>query len=378
MQRVGKWSENRRRAIRRLAAGLLIGAAPLAASPAIAAVPSDVSYQGRLYDSDGNPLPGPVDIEVGVWDALAGGTRLYAEIHTNVPLHDGVFSILIGTGSLPQGAFGPALFSGANRWLEVVVEGETLSPRQPFSAVPYALRAAKSDDSVPAGAVMMFDRSACPEGWSELAAARGRTLVGLDAGGVLGATVGAALADREDRVHAHSASASDGITSTAGGHTHGYDPAAASSAAASADHTHSVNPPATNTDSYAHNHAWSTWNSAGRWGTFGASGSRFDLPVTWGNGIGNEGEGYAPLALPLPYPSETYYTGDDSHVHVVDIAAFTSGTSSTTLHSHTVDVPPGSTGDAGSHGHSVSVSGGVTSGASAGMPYLQLLTCRKD
>ena len=34
--------------------------------------------------------------------------------------------------------------------------------------------------SIPAGAVMAFDLSACPEGWTELVSARGRTIVGLN------------------------------------------------------------------------------------------------------------------------------------------------------------------------------------------------------
>lgn len=36
--------------------------------------------------------------------------------------------------------------------------------------------------SIPAGAVMAFDLSACPTGWTELVSARGRTIVGLNPG----------------------------------------------------------------------------------------------------------------------------------------------------------------------------------------------------
>ncbi|MBI5610420.1 MAG: proprotein convertase P-domain-containing protein [Deltaproteobacteria bacterium] len=59
---------------------------------------------------------------------------------------------------------------------------------------------------VPAGAVMAFNLKACPAGWTELVAARGRTIVGLPSGGVLGAQVGTALADQENRAtgkHGH-------------------------------------------------------------------------------------------------------------------------------------------------------------------------------
>jgi hypothetical protein len=56
-----------------------------------------------------------------------------------------------------------------------------------------------ADAVAPAGAVMFFDLPACPAGWSDFDAARGRYLVGLPTGGVAGATVGTALSDQENR-----------------------------------------------------------------------------------------------------------------------------------------------------------------------------------
>lgn len=53
--------------------------------------------------------------------------------------------------------------------------------------------------SAPSGAVMFFNLSSCPSGWSELTAARGRYPVGLPSGGTLGATVGTALSNTENR-----------------------------------------------------------------------------------------------------------------------------------------------------------------------------------
>ncbi len=49
---------------------------------------------------------------------------------------------------------------------------------------------------VPAGFVGYFNLSSCPSGWSALTAAQGRYLVG---GGTVGATVGTALSDQENR-----------------------------------------------------------------------------------------------------------------------------------------------------------------------------------
>ncbi|MBS0590941.1 MAG: hypothetical protein JSR65_09935 [Proteobacteria bacterium] len=66
--------------------------------------------------------------------------------------------------------------------------------------------AAGADANTPAGAVMYFNLAACPQGWAELVAARGRYLVGLPAGGTLAQAVGTAMTDGENRPvgqHAH-------------------------------------------------------------------------------------------------------------------------------------------------------------------------------
>lgn len=51
----------------------------------------------------------------------------------------------------------------------------------------------------PSGAVMFFNLSACPTGWTELTSAQGRYVVGRSAGGTLAGTVGTALSNLENR-----------------------------------------------------------------------------------------------------------------------------------------------------------------------------------
>jgi hypothetical protein len=108
---------------------------------ASAAPPPDVTYQGRLLDPSGEPLAGPVDLEIRVFDQPAAGTELYRGQHPGVALADGVFGVQLGTGASPVGSFDAALFAQMNRWLEVAVDGEMLAPRQAFSSVAYALQA---------------------------------------------------------------------------------------------------------------------------------------------------------------------------------------------------------------------------------------------
>ena len=63
-----------------------------------------------------------------------------------------------------------------------------------------------NSSSVPTGAVMSFNLSACPTGWTEATAVQGRYIVGKPTGGTLGGTTGTALSNLEDRPtgrHAH-------------------------------------------------------------------------------------------------------------------------------------------------------------------------------
>ena len=60
--------------------------------------------------------------------------------------------------------------------------------------------------ATPSGAVMFFNLNACPTGWTELVAARGRYLVGVPLGGALNTSVGTALTEGENRpagAHSH-------------------------------------------------------------------------------------------------------------------------------------------------------------------------------
>jgi hypothetical protein len=142
---------------------LAIGCLLVVAGTAGAAPPEDVTYQGRLLDSTDAPLAGPVNIEITICTEPTGGICLYSERHSGVTLVDGVFDILIGTGTLGFGSFNAALFAAQNRYLEVMVDGEVLEPRQPFSSVAYALEAGRLEGTA-AAALQSRVTGACPEG----------------------------------------------------------------------------------------------------------------------------------------------------------------------------------------------------------------------
>lgn len=157
---------------------VLLISALFATGAALAEPPNDMAYQGLLRDSGGQPLAGPVNLEVGIWDAAVAGSALYRESQTGVALQGGVFHILIGTGSILEGVLDANTFSAPDRYVEVTVNGETLTPRQAISSAPYALQAATAGTAgvvttivtgagVTAGANggTGIDTATCPAGW---------------------------------------------------------------------------------------------------------------------------------------------------------------------------------------------------------------------
>jgi len=99
-------------------------------------VPQTIDYQGRLADSDGNYLNGVVTVNFLIYNVETGGTELWNEIQ-DISTANGIFHVQLGSIS----AFPVTLFDGADHWLELIVSGETLSPRTVIASVPYSIKA---------------------------------------------------------------------------------------------------------------------------------------------------------------------------------------------------------------------------------------------
>jgi hypothetical protein len=98
------------------------------------------TYQGRLNDS-GAPASGIYDLRFALYDAAVGGNAVGGLLtESSVPVGNGFFQVVLD--------FGPGVFTGPGRWLEIGVRTNgspgdytELAPRQPLSAAPYALMA---------------------------------------------------------------------------------------------------------------------------------------------------------------------------------------------------------------------------------------------
>lgn len=106
-----------------------------------------IAYQGQLKRA-GSPVNETADFVFTLWDDAGvgdppdGGTQIGDPVAVdNLPVVNGLFRVFLD--------FGPAAFNGEQRWLQIEVRspadesGEspmtTLAPRQPLTAVPYAL-----------------------------------------------------------------------------------------------------------------------------------------------------------------------------------------------------------------------------------------------
>ncbi len=103
-------------------------------------VPSVMSYQGMLTDPDTGQAvaDGTYNMSFIIFDAAAGGTELWEEPaigSIEVDVAGGLFTYLLGSDVPLTGA----VFGSGETYLQVFVNGETLSPRQPVTTVAYAL-----------------------------------------------------------------------------------------------------------------------------------------------------------------------------------------------------------------------------------------------
>jgi len=126
---------------------LLLAAVPPAT---YAAVPNQINYQGLLTDSDGNTVPDrDYDMLFTIWNAATGGDALWSEDNT-VTVTNGIYNVTLGQDPLGN-PFPENLFEG-QRWLGVAVGVDgvydpEMEPRQLLTSTPFALKAAKAEDS---------------------------------------------------------------------------------------------------------------------------------------------------------------------------------------------------------------------------------------
>jgi hypothetical protein len=109
--------------------------------PTHAVAASTLSFGGRLIESSGRPVAGPVTLNISLWDQVTGGNRVYEfAALQNTALESGVFQVKLQPNAGEESIFQQVLKTGS---LFIAVTDATHNrayPRQQFTAVPFALR----------------------------------------------------------------------------------------------------------------------------------------------------------------------------------------------------------------------------------------------
>jgi len=103
-----------------------------------------INYQGELRSRlTGEPVAdGNYDMLFRIYDVESGGAPPWTGTHSAAngnptEVAKGQFSVILGSG--PGNVMDVSVFNGAERWLEIRVGTETLSPRQRITSVVYSL-----------------------------------------------------------------------------------------------------------------------------------------------------------------------------------------------------------------------------------------------
>ncbi|PHQ79002.1 MAG: hypothetical protein COB69_08840, partial [Phycisphaera sp.] len=104
----------------------------LVASPLAAQTDTTFTYQGELKESS-NAANGMYNMDFSMFDALAGGSQIGSTVSVaGEDVVDGLFRVELDFGALD--------FAGSQYWLEIVIDGNTLSPRQSMTASPFSIQ----------------------------------------------------------------------------------------------------------------------------------------------------------------------------------------------------------------------------------------------
>ncbi|MCA9999292.1 MAG: hypothetical protein KDE56_26200 [Anaerolineales bacterium] len=130
------------------------------AEPAAVSAPSATlfSYQGQILDSGGNPVNNAaMPMTFKLFTTATGGTACWTEDHTGgtaVNVQNGQFKALLGqTTAIPDSCL------TGDAYLELTINGETLSPREILTSVAYAVEASTiKADAITRGKLTVADR----------------------------------------------------------------------------------------------------------------------------------------------------------------------------------------------------------------------------
>jgi hypothetical protein len=144
----------RTRSLHRLIPAAAAAGVSLYAAAALAAVPSTITHQGRLYDANDNPVdttassPNCIEVLFSIYDSPTATTPIWSEQQC-VVFEDGYYSVELGASTPITYGPAPAVLDGSTRYFTFTVGSDPeMTPRAPVASVPYAMLAGDVDGDI--------------------------------------------------------------------------------------------------------------------------------------------------------------------------------------------------------------------------------------
>lgn len=127
-----------------------------------AAVPHLINYQGKLTNSQGQPITGAVNVTFRIYDQESGGSPLWTETYTGLTIDKGIFNVMLGGVTALNLAFDKQYYLG----IQVGSDTEMI-PRQRLASSGYAVMS-ENTLSIPHGIIVMWSGTilTIPTGWA--------------------------------------------------------------------------------------------------------------------------------------------------------------------------------------------------------------------
>ena len=113
-----------------------------------AEVPKFINFQGKLTNKSGVPVTASYTMVFTIYDAETGGTSQWTETQSSVVVNNGIFNVILGSGSDGKPDTGDdvqisvSVFNDSQRWIGIKVGSDSeMTPRTKLASVPYAYTA---------------------------------------------------------------------------------------------------------------------------------------------------------------------------------------------------------------------------------------------
>ncbi|MCE7863182.1 MAG: hypothetical protein DYG99_06540 [Bacteroidetes bacterium CHB5] len=122
-------------------------------SSASAQAPKGINYQGVARDNEGKPIASKtISVRISILQNSAQGNAEYSETHNPQTNPFGLFTLVIGQGSVTTGNFAFVSWAIGNKWLQIEIDPSggssyQLAGSQQLMSVPYAFYAEYSGNN---------------------------------------------------------------------------------------------------------------------------------------------------------------------------------------------------------------------------------------